>query len=77
MPKAKQATKTPPRRTLPGEIRSDAVYTLYEFKRRSGMQDWAFRAARRKGLQVLRLGRNGYVHGADWIKFLRDQEALP
>ncbi len=61
------ATTTKP--ALP--IRTDEVYTLAEFQRRTGLGRHGIRAARRRGLPVRRCGRNHYVAGADWAEFLQ------
>ena len=59
----------------PGTISVHEVYTLAEFQRRAGMNAHAMRAARRKGLRVVAVGRKRYVLGADWLVFLREQAA--
>lgn len=56
-------------RALP--IRIDEVYTLAEFQRRTGLARNGMRAARRRGLPVRQCGRNMYVSGADWARFLQ------
>jgi hypothetical protein len=52
-------------------IRVDEVYTLTDFKKRTGLGKAGVRAARRRGLPVHQCGRNRYVSGADWAEFLR------
>ena len=56
-------------------IRIDEVYTLTDFKRRTGLGKAGVRAARRRGLPVHQCGRNRYVSGADWAEFLRARTA--
>lgn len=53
----------------PGEIRSDALYTLDEIKQRMGLGQAALRTARRNGLAVKRIGRRGFVFGRDLIEY--------
>jgi hypothetical protein len=57
----------------PGEIRGDSVYTLSEFKQRTGLKDWGLRSAKRDGLPLMKCGRNKYIIGADWLEFLRSK----
>lgn len=60
----------PPR--IPGEILCDAVYSLNEFKARTGLGSAAVRTARRNGLRVIRPGsRYGFVIGSDFIDYLK------
>lgn len=64
---------TPPEgRRLPGSlpVRLDEVYTLVDFKQRTGLGKDGIRAARRKGLRICKCGRNRYVTGSDWFAFL-------
>lgn len=53
-----------------GEIRSDSIYTLDEFSRRSGLGRDGMRSARNGGLRVIRKHNRGYVKGADWFAYL-------
>lgn len=55
----------------PGEIRPEVLYRLDEIKRRSGLGAWAFRQARRNGLNVLYLGGRAFVFGQDFIDYVR------
>jgi hypothetical protein len=61
--------------TTAGVIDAASVYTMSEFKRRSGMKDWSVRTARRAGMPVRRCpgGSKLYILGADFIKFLEQQ----
>jgi len=54
-----------------GPIRLDEVYTLDELKWRLGWKDAALRAARGRGLVVLRSGKCGFVHGQEVLDFLK------
>jgi hypothetical protein len=61
----------------PGRIQSamaplsvHEVYPLEIFKRRSGLDDWALRQARRNGLRVLTVGRRRFVRGSDFAVYL-------
>lgn len=58
-----------------GFVDLDAVYAVAEFRRRLGMSDAALRAARRRGLKVLRSGKRAYVCGRDFLDFLREESA--
>ena len=53
-----------------GVIVADAIYTLPEFQRRTGLGESAMRNARDAGLKVLRLSRRGFVKGSDAIEFI-------
>lgn len=57
-----------------GPIREGECYPLELFKRNTGLSVWAFREAKRAGLKVRRVGRRGYVLGADWLAFLNREE---
>jgi hypothetical protein len=54
----------------PGITHCSEIYTAAEFKRRVGMNDFSWRAARKAGLRVLKFGRKVYVRGRDWELFL-------
>ena len=47
------------------------IYPVAEFRRRAGLTEAAMRAARRRGLPVLRTGKRAYVSGQDFLDFLR------
>ncbi len=53
-----------------GSVRLDAIYTVEEFKRRLRWSDSTLRAARRRGLRVLRTGKRAFVAGNDFHDFL-------
>jgi len=55
-----------------GRVSSDQVLTLEAVEQELGLGRHAMREARRKGLKVRRIGRRGYVLGADLIEFIRD-----
>lgn len=57
-----------------GAISSYEIYTLDEIDRRLGLGKTALRTARRRGLQVRRIGRKAFVLGRDLIDYL-DQHA--
>lgn len=65
----------PPTINPPGEIRSDAGYTLPEFKRRWLLNDDAIRKAKRKGLKLRTIGRRKFVLGKDALAFLESLDA--
>ena len=56
----------------PGTITKDAMYSLLEVKSRLGISDSGLREARRKGLPVHRLGKRGFVSGAELIAFVTE-----
>ena len=51
-------------------IRADEAYPIENFRRRNSMGKHALRMARRAGLRVLRVGRQSFVLGRDWIEFV-------
>ncbi len=51
-------------------VRIDEVYTLTDFKQRTGLGKEGIRTARKKGLRICKCGRNRYVTGSDWFAFL-------
>jgi len=53
-----------------GEVRSGAVYTLAEFRRRLGLGRKAVDEAKRRGLATVKLGKLCFVRGGDWYEFL-------
>ena len=58
-------------RDYPGVISIHEVYTLEEAKARLRWSDSAFRAAKRRGLEILSCGKRRYVAGQDILHFLR------
>ncbi len=57
-------------RRPPGVVSRSEVYTLDEFKRRTGLSEAALRTARRSGLTVdYRQGR-AFVRGESWYAYL-------
>ncbi len=53
-----------------GVITPDELYTLRTFKRRLEISDHTLRAARRNGLRVRYLHKQGYILGRDWIEYV-------
>ncbi len=53
-----------------GVINPDHLYTLRAFKLRLGIRDSTLRSARRRGLRVVHLHKQGYVYGRDWIEYV-------
>lgn len=51
----------------PSEIRADCIYTLDEFKRRTGLGKTSLRNMRRNGLIERSIGRCSYIYGRDFI----------
>lgn len=74
-----------PKRQTPREpIDVNRVYTLPEFKRVSGLSDWALRKAFAKGLRATKIGRCKFLCGRDFLTYLdqlgseqRDEVASP
>jgi hypothetical protein len=58
-----------------GVINPDELYTLRAFKKRLGISDATLRSARRQGLQVRYLHKQGYVHGRDWIQYVLNSDS--
>ncbi len=63
--------------TWNGVINPEELYTLRAFKKRLGVSDSTLRAARRKGLRVTYLHKQGYVHGRDWIEYVLSSSRSP
>ena len=57
------------RARTPGVIRTDEVYTVSEFRRRTKLGDYAWRQLRRE-LRVVEVGRKQFIIGADWLDYL-------
>jgi acetolactate synthase regulatory subunit len=55
---------------LAGVINPNELYTLKAFKKRLEVSDATLRAARRAGLRVRYLHKQGYIHGKDWIEYV-------
>lgn len=53
----------------PGVIRAEESYTVAEFRRRTGLGDYAWRQVRRS-LRVVEVGKKRYILGADWLALL-------
>ena len=54
-----------------GVINPDELYTLNAFTRRLGITAATLRSARRAGLKVYYVHKHGYIHGRDWIDYVR------
>ena len=53
-----------------GVINPDELYTLKAFTRRLGITAATLRSARRAGLKVYYVHKQGWVHGRDWIDYV-------
>lgn len=51
-------------------IDSGSIYTLEDFKNRTGLQKSAIRQMRRGGLVVKRIGRCRFVRGSDFADYM-------
>ena len=60
-------------KSRPGTIHIGVVYTLPEFKLRTGLSDAALRSARRHGLRTIPAHGRKYILGRDWHKYLEQQ----
>ena len=58
-------------RDSPGFVEPGVLYLAEEARHRLNMGTWAWRKARRAGLQVVYLGRDAYVFGDDLLAFFR------
>jgi len=67
-------TATAPSERL-GVISTNELYPIQLFKNLTGLSDWAFKRAQRRGLKVRRVGRRRYIRGEDWAAFLSTIEA--
>jgi len=54
----------------PEEVSVFGSYSIAEFRQRTGLSVSAWRAVRRKGLPVRRIGKRHFVLGLDWLLFL-------
>jgi hypothetical protein len=59
-----------------GRVSADELLTLEAVEQQLGLGKAAMREARREGLPVRRIGRRGYVLGADIIEFVRRTGAV-
>ncbi len=57
----------------PGIVREGEALTVSEFRRRTGLQQYALTQCRKAGLRVIEIGRKRYVLGADWLRFLEGE----
>ena len=58
-----------------GVITPDELYTLKAFTQRLGIQASTLTSARRAGLQVYYVHKRAYIHGRDWIEYVRNSKA--
>jgi hypothetical protein len=61
---------------VPQVIRADESYTVAEFRRRTGIGDYAFRELRQAGLRIISVGKKRFVRGCDWLAHLEKIVAL-
>ena len=57
-----------------GAIDAYQIYTLAEFKQRTGQGDAGMREMRRQGLKTVTVGKRKYVCGGDFFEFLKSKE---
>jgi hypothetical protein len=58
---------------MAGVVYRDAIYRVSAIRQAMGWGRVSWRAARRRGLRVLRLGRNSYVLGVDVMAYIEAQ----
>ena len=58
-----------------GEIHPEILYTLTAFKKQLGFTEHTVRAARRAGLKVKYLHKQGHILGRDWIDYVTNAKA--
>ncbi len=68
MSAAPDKAREPPQ--IPGVVSLGDLYTIDEARRRLKWTDAALRAAKRRGLRVLRSGKRSFVTGAELIRFI-------
>lgn len=68
----KAKTGTTPKAAT-GPIQRDTVYPLDSLQALAGFGDFATRRARRSGLKVIKAGKKIFVHGEDFIEWLKKQ----
>jgi hypothetical protein len=56
-----------------GVISAGDIYGIAEFRRRTGLQQWAIRTLRKRGLRVHKIGNKLFVTGDDFLAYLREQ----
>lgn len=61
--------------TIPTTIQAGGVYALVQFKEISGLKDYAFRNAVKKGLKTISIGKRKFVRGSDFLAFLEKQSS--
>jgi hypothetical protein len=66
---SKQSSRVGP--SQPGVISVFELYTIDEARRRLRWTDSAFRAAKRRGLRILRSGKRHFVTGRELFRFLQ------
>ena len=57
-----------------GVITPEELYTLKAFTQRLGIQASTVTSARRAGLQVYYVHKRAYIHGRDWIEYVRNSK---
>jgi hypothetical protein len=60
-------------RSVPGEIRLDAIYTLAEFSKRVRLGRWGVSELQKAGLKVLEFHGRKFVEGRAFKEFLEGQ----
>lgn len=53
-----------------GVINPEELYSLAAFKRRLGITSATLRTARRAGLRVFYVHKQGFIRGRDWIEYV-------
>ena len=53
-----------------GTIEADTAYTVHEFRRRTGIGEYAYRQFVEKGMPTISIGRQIFIRGQDFIEWL-------
>ena len=63
--------------SMTGVINPDELYNLSAFKRRLGITSATLRTARRAGLRVFYVHKQGFILGRDWIDYVTSSGPNP
>lgn len=76
-PKRERRGGSIPKSPSTGSIRSDEVYSLRDFKLRTGWSQHALRTAKKNGLIVVVAGGLGFVRGCDFAAYIAKLAGQP
>jgi hypothetical protein len=72
-PPKKLSSQNPSR--SPGFVSCDDIYTLGEFRLRTGLKAAALRQARRDGLRIVYIHGRGFIFGQEWSRYLNAKQS--